>query len=65
LLFSPLELAQARHLLLTSTRYIAHFVDDELLNLSAVPKLLESAFDAIIEIASGGTVVKAEPLLRQ
>lgn len=42
-----------------------YFVDDELLNLSAVPALLLSAFDAILKITTGGTVVKSEPLLRQ
>ncbi|KAF7983295.1 hypothetical protein HWV62_22959 [Athelia sp. TMB] len=45
--------------------YCSFFVDDELLNLTAVPKLIESAFDAILQVAGGGTAIKSEPLLKE
>ena len=40
-------------------------VDDELLNLTALPALLYAVFDDVIEGAVGGTIVKSEPLLKQ
>jgi len=46
-------------------RYCTYLVEDQLLNLTAVPALLQATFTAAVELGVGGAVVKKEPQLPQ